>query len=243
MIDIHCHLLPAIDDGAVSLDEAIALAEVAVNDGIKECILTPHIYPGRWDNNALSINAAMEKFRVELDKKSIPLVLNAGGEVRLTDHIFSQLDGGHLPFLGRLEGYSLLLLEFPHSHIIPGSSQLVKWLIGKSIKPVIAHPERNKSIMKDPGLIDPFLEAGCLLQVTAGALTGRFGSTAEKVAWQLIEQDSVTFVASDAHNTRARPPVLSEAFSRIEEKMGSEYAWRIFRDNQRQMLDGKEGSG
>jgi protein-tyrosine phosphatase len=240
MIDIHCHLLPAIDDGATSLEEALALADIAVRDGIETCILTPHVYPGRWNNNLASIDRAVANFRNALAEHQIPLVVRTGGEVRLTDHIFNQLDGNELPFLGKRSGCSLLLLEFPHSHIIPGSAQLVKWLLDKSIMPVIAHPERNKAIMRDLTLIEPFTEAGCLLQITAGSLTGRFGSTAEKIAWQLLDSDKVSFVATDAHNLKARPPVLSEAFAQVAGRKGEDYAWRLFRDNQREMIKGIE---
>jgi protein-tyrosine phosphatase len=239
MIDIHCHLLPAIDDGATSLEEALALAEIAVNDGIETCILTPHVYPGRWDNNAASITRAVADFRQALAGAGLPLVLHTSGEVRLTDHIFKQLDTGELPFLGSINGYSLLLLEFPHSHIIPGSAQLVEWLLGKCVRPVIAHPERNKAIMRNLSLIDPFTDAGCLLQVTAGSLTGRFGSTAQNIAWQLLEDDRVSFVATDAHNLKARPPVLSEAFAQVASRLGEQQAWRIFRDNQQELIRGR----
>lgn len=241
MIDIHCHFLPGIDDGPVTMDEAVELARTAVADGITFSMLTPHIHPGRWDNDAAGIRAAVATFSAAVREAAVPLEIGFAAEVRLTDLIFSQLEALQLPFLGEQDGYSLLLLEFPHSHLIPGSERFVQWLLQRGVRPVLAHPERNKAIMRDPALIEPFIEAGCLLQVTAASLTGRFGAPAEQVALQLLDADRISFVASDAHNLRARPPVLSEAFALVGARKGSAVAEQLFGGNQRAFLANPPG--
>jgi len=237
MIDIHCHFLPGIDDGPDTMAEAVALGRIAYDDGITHSIVTPHIHPGRWENDAVSIRGHVAAYKQALQDAGVPLRISFAAEVRLTDFIFKQLEMLQLPFLGKLDGYSLMLLEFPHSHLIPGADQLAGWLIKKQIRPVIAHPERNKSVMRDPELLNPFLRIGCLLQVTAGSLTGKFGSKSEGVALQLLAEDKISFVATDAHNIKARPPILSEAFVLVSRLKGAEYAGRLFGGNQQAFLD------
>jgi protein-tyrosine phosphatase len=236
MIDIHCHFLPGIDDGPATMDEAVELAALAVGDGITCSIVTPHIHPGRWENEAASIRVHVDNFRHQLVEKGIKLDIRFAAEVRLTDFIFRQLELLQLPFLGTVDGYSLLLLEFPHGHIIPGSDQLAKWLMKHHIRPVIAHPERNKTVMRDPAVLQPFLNAGCLLQITAGSLTGKFGEAASQVALRLLEQGKISFVATDAHNVKHRPPVMSEAYALVSSLNGKEVAERLFGGNQRSFL-------
>lgn len=236
MIDIHCHLLPGLDDGAATLDDALALARVAVADGITCSVLTPHIHPGRWENEAKGISRATEAFALALEQNDIPLQLRFAAEVRLTDLIFGQLEAQALPFLGVHEGESLLLLEFPHGQLIPGSDQLVNWLRRRAIRPVLAHPERNKSIMRNPELLQPFVAAGCLLQVTATSLTGGFGEAAERVALRLLDAGQITFVASDGHNLKSRPPQLSRARALVAARTGDAMAQQLFEGNQRKYL-------
>ena len=236
MIDIHCHFLPGIDDGPATMDEAVELASIAVQDGITCSIVTPHIHPGRWENETSGIRTHVAGFRQQLQARGVALDVRFAAEVRLTDFIFRQLELLQLPFLGEVDGYSLLLLEFPHGHLIPGAEQLAGWLMKKRIRPVIAHPERNKAVMRDVAALSPLLKTGCWLQVTAGSLTGKFGEPAQKVALQLLDADRITFVATDAHNVRHRPPILSEAFDLVRSRKGRETAERLFGGNQLAML-------
>ncbi len=110
-----------------------------------------------------------------------------------------------------------MLLEFPHGHIIPGSDKLAQWLLARNIRPLIAHPERNKQLMKEPGLLRPFLETGCWLQLTAGSVLGQFGARAETLAKQLLDDDVVTVLASDGHN-RERAPAGAAQGLRVHQR-------------------------
>ncbi len=227
MIDLHCHLLPGIDDGPNTMGEAVELCKIAVDDGIALSIVTPHIHPGRWQNSRKSIERECAKLQQVLIEKDIPLHLGFAGEVRLTDCIMEQVANNEIPYYGQVDGYHIMLLEFPHGHIIPGSEKLVQWLLNKRIRPLIAHPERNKQVMGDSARLLPFIELGCLLQLTAGSITGGFGNKAQAIAEQLLQDNVVAVVASDGHNAKARPPALKQAFNHIAQHYGKERAERL----------------
>ena len=175
MVDLHCHLLPGIDDGPGTLDEALALVDHAVAAGIARSVVTPHILPGRYENTMSGICAATERFRSELNARRIPLEIGYAAEVRIGPDVLELADAGELPILGTVDGYGIVLLEFPDSHILPGSARLVAAMLERKLRPLIAHPERNKDLMRDPAKLEPFVREGCLLQLTADAVAGNFG--------------------------------------------------------------------
>lgn len=231
MIDLHCHLLPGIDDGPATLAESLQLAQLAVADGITHSIVTPHIHPGRWENSVEIIDNCRQQLIVALSEADIPLALGRAAEVRLSERVIELIAAQQVPFYGALDDDQVMLLEFPHGHVLPGSEQLVKWLRAHHIRPLLAHPERNREIMRDPDRLLPFLGAGCLLQVTGGSLLGRFGERALSVALQLLDQDMIFAIASDGHNAGARPPVLSEAYACVVDRCDEERAQRLFVEN------------
>src|SRR5262245_50492706 len=116
MIDLHCHLLPGIDDGPATREEALEMARIAVANGIEEAHVTPHLHPGRWDNDLPKITAAVEAYRAALATEGIPLIVDVAAEVRLDYEILPMIEAGRVPFLGKLDGCQVMLLEFPHSH-------------------------------------------------------------------------------------------------------------------------------
>jgi len=224
MIDIHCHLLPGIDDGPKTLDQAIELAERAVENGITHAVLTPHIHPDRYANTAQSIAQSVESFRQALQQHQVPLRLGYAAEVRLGIELLGMIEEEEIPFYGESEGYRVLLLELPHSHVPVGADNLVRWLLDRKIQPLIAHPERNKDIMRKFDKVLPFIEMGCLFQLTAGSVAGEFGDPAQLTARALLETGSVTVLASDAHNITHRPPRLDHGRDAAAEIVGEELA-------------------
>ena len=231
MIDLHSHLLPGIDDGAPDLATALELAKIAVNDGITHMVCTPHIHPGRYDNTPATIQKALSELQQGLVDEQIDLVIAAAAEVRFGMEIRGAVKQDRMPFLGKWQGQPVLLLEFPHGEVPFGAEQLTAWLLQQGIKPLIAHPERNKGLLRAPDKIKPFLEQGCLLQVTAGAVAGRFGEPAQVLAQQLLKEGYVTLLASDAHNIEHRPPVLSEGRDAAAAIIGEAAAQRLVVDN------------
>lgn len=224
MIDLHCHLLPSVDDGSRSMEESLALARLAVADGIRHSVVTPHIHVGRYANMRSSLERVFSDFVAELAKSEINLQISLGGEVRLDIEILQLLDANEIPMLGEMGGYKIMLLEFPHSHILPGADKLVSLLLKKNIRPLIAHPERNKDVMRSLDKITPFVEAGCMLQVTASSLCGNFGKIAEQRAKQMLKKGWVTVLASDAHNEKYRPPQISAGRAVAEKIIGKQAA-------------------
>ena len=236
MIDIHCHLLPGIDDGPETLDEALAMARLAVANGITEAIVTPHIHAGRYENTRDSVREATRTFRQQLQAHAIALRVRMAAEIRIGPELMTLVAAQQVPWLGSLEGYRLVLLEFPHSHIPVGSDKLVKWCLERHIRPVIPHPERNKEVIRHLEKITPFVQLGCLLQVTAGAVAGDFGPQAHRRACELLERGWVRFLASDAHNTDHRIPDLEPGRAAAAAIVGKAESWRLVRDNPRQIL-------
>lgn len=239
MIDLHNHLLPGIDDGAPDVEASLELARMAVVEGITHMVCTPHIHPGRYDNTPQSIAAALQQFREALASAGIELQVAAAAEVRFGLELMTGIAEDRIPFLGQWEGSKVMLLEFPHGEIPFGAERLTQWLKDRGVLPMIAHPERNKGIMRQPSRLRPFLEQGCLLQVTASSLTGHFGEQAAEIATDLLLQGHVTILATDAHNRDRRPPCLRNAVKAAEQLIGAQRAaelvslnpWKIALDH------------
>jgi protein-tyrosine phosphatase len=227
MIDLHCHLLPGIDDGPETLEEALEMARIAVAGGIEEAHVTPHLHPGRWENDLPKISAAVDAYRAALAQAGIPLKVGFAAEVRLDYEILPLIEAGRVPFLGTLEGFQVMLLEFPHSHVPVGADKFVAWLIARKIRPMIAHPERNKDLMRDPEKLAPFVRAGCLLQVTADAVTGGFGELCALRAREFLQHGWVSVLASDAHDTTDRPPRMAPGRDAAAKLVGEAEALRL----------------
>ena len=227
MIDLHCHLLPGIDDGPATLEEALEMARIAVANGIEEACVTPHLHPGRWENDLAKISAAAESYRVALAEARIPLMVGFAAEVRLEYEIMALIEADRVPFLGSLEGNKVMLLEFPHSHVPVGADRFVTWLLARNIRPMIAHPERNKDLMRDPARLEPFVRAGCLLQLTADSVAGDFGEVCALRAREFLERGWVSVLASDAHDTVDRPPRIAPGRNVAAKIVGEEEASRM----------------
>lgn len=211
VIDLHCHFLPGIDDGAENIEQALELAQMAVADGITAAAMTPHVHVGRYENYRTGIVKRTEEFQRALEQRGIPLTVFPAGEVRLNYEVMDLVNADEAPFLGMLDGYRIMLLEFPHSQIPVGADKLVQWLLSRKIRPLIAHPERNKDVMRAQMKIEPFVNMGCMLQVTAGSLLGKFGTQSKLVAEYLLLQNWISVLATDSHDAKNRPPDLGAA--------------------------------
>jgi protein-tyrosine phosphatase len=230
MVDLHCHLFPGIDDGPDTLEDAVAMAKHAVASGITKAVVTPHILPGRYDNTLAGIREAARRFRADLHVRRIPLEIGFGAEVRIGPEVLALGELGTLPTLGTVDGYQVVLLEFPDSHLPPGSDKLVSMLLNRKIRPLIAHPERNKEVMRNVDRIGPFVQLGCWLQLTAGSICGVFGPQCQERSREMLERGWVTVLASDAHNRVTRMPELEPGRQAAEAIVGETESWRLVRD-------------
>lgn len=230
MIDLHNHLLPGIDDGPADLPTALDMARMAVANGISHVVCTPHIHIGRYDNDSRTIAETCRRFNAALQEAGIDLKAGAAAEVRFSGELMTRVLDGSIPFLGQWEGKKVLLLEFPHGDMPFGAERLTQWLLDKGIVPIIAHPERNKALMNHPSKLKPFIEQGCLLQVTAASAAGRFGERAMHLAHELLTNRVVSIMATDAHNLDHRPPLLQEGLLQAARILGEREAERLVID-------------
>lgn len=239
MIDLHCHLLPGVDDGAKTLDEGLAMARLAVADGIRLACLTPHLHSERPTVSRTALLAATQQFQRALDQQGIPLAVRSGCEALFSIELLDAIALDEILFLGTVDGYRILLLEFPHQTIPVGADRLVNKLFSLKIRPLIAHPERNQAVMAQPEKIHPFVAQGCWLQLTAGSLAGRFGERSREIALGMVENEWATVIASDAHDAIDRPPVLSEGVAVLRQRFGDEVARSLAMTNPARIVEGE----
>ncbi len=223
-VDIHCHMLPGLDDGAVNLGVSLAMAEMAVADGIGTVIVTPHQLGNYSCNRGETIRAYASRFQRELDQRSIPLRVLPGADVRIEPDMIPGLQAGDVLSLADQRRY--VLLELPHELYVPLESVL-SGLRSAGMVGILSHPERNQGILRDPQIVGGLIEAGCLMQVTAGSLVGSFGPEIQEFSEWLIQEGLVHFLATDAHGTTNRRPIISRAFHRAAELIGQEQAERL----------------
>ncbi|GFD68768.1 tyrosine-protein phosphatase [Alteromonas sp. KUL106] len=237
MIDLHSHILPGIDDGARSLDIALEMAKQAVDCGVSHMVCTPHIHRGYFDNTLSSIAETFHHFQHHVGEASIPLSLSFAAEVRVNELIPVWYKQNALPFLGSYNDKQVLLLEMPHSHVPQGLEALIKWLLRNNVQPLIAHPERNRELLAEQHKFSWLQRQGCLFQVTAGALTGRFGDKVNDFALSLMEKRAFHVVASDTHDLERRPNDMKAAFD-VVQKYDVNFAQDVFITNPSEIVNG-----
>lgn len=221
MIDIHSHLLPGIDDGAVDIEMSVKMAQMAYADGIRGMICTPHIMPSVYDNSASSIARALKRLMSELEQRDVGLVLFAGADVHIAPDLRRQLESGRIPTLARSRYF---LFEPSHHILTPKIEQLAADLMDGGFTPIITHPERLTWVPNHYDVIERLNQCGCLMQVTAGSITGDFGRNAQYYAERMLDEGRVDIIATDAHDPVRRPPVLSRARDAVVRRLGEDEA-------------------
>ncbi len=220
-VDVHCHLLPGLDDGAANWDDALAMAEMAAADGVGTIVATPHQLGSHAGNSAAAIRTANERLQSALERRGLPLRVLPGADVRIEPDLAGKLRRDEVLTLADRRRH--VLLELPHEVYFP-LERLLAELASAGLMGILSHPERNLGILNRPGLLRPLVERGCLLQLTAGSLSGTFGSRIQEFAESLVKEGLIHLVATDAHGTGTRPPVLSTAFHRVAKLAGEETA-------------------
>lgn len=224
MVDIHHHLLHGLDDGPADLTTSIAMARIAVEDGLTHVIATPHA-SNRYTFDPALIAERLAELRAALVAEGIPLTLATGCDFHLSyDNI---QDAEAHPHKYTLNGSDYLLVELPDHGLPPNLSETYYELRLAGMVPILTHPERNPTLQNDPKRMVQWLREGLLVQVTAGSVLGHMGSRAQKMAMMLLENRWVHFLATDAHNTNRRPPRMREAQEFVAKKYGEEYARRL----------------
>lgn len=237
LIDIHCHLLPDLDDGAASWGESLLMAQIAAADGIRKIVVTPRQLGSHSHNHGDCIRQRTEQLRVQLQEQGLDLEIYPGAEVWLESGVARQVASGEVLTLGDHSKH--LLVELPHV-ADEQTDRLLDELLSDGITPILAHPERHPLITSQPHLLEQRVERGCLVQITAGSLMGLYGPDSQSFAEWLLTEDLVHFVASGAHGARSRRPLLQRAFARTAEQVGMERAHRLFCRHPGLVVDGAD---
>ena len=235
MIDIHCHILPGLDDGPSNMDKAVAMALAAVRSGTSRIIATPHFNNGVFDVSKEMVKASVGVFTGVLEEKKIGLEVLPGAEIRISPDICSLLDQGELLSLGASKYY---LFELPDLFIKDGIIEMLRQLRQREVIPVIAHPERNRTIQRHPEMIPEFIFENVLFQITGKSMTGGNGKHCFKIAWNMVKEGEAHFVASDGHGLRHRLPCLGGAVKAVKKAGGKKAVRTIFEENPAKIVGG-----
>jgi protein-tyrosine phosphatase len=219
MIDIHCHILPGLDDGVRDLDESLNMAMLAVNEGISKIIATPHHANGVYDNFPSSVIPVLQALNEVLQEREIPLVILPGQEIRVHREL---IDGVQRRECLTLNEGRYILIELPSSHVPKTTEDLIYELQVEGLRPIIAHPERNREIADNPDVLFALIQEGALSQVTAHSINGHFGAKVKKLALELCRRNLAHVVASDAHHPKLRPFGLREAMEVVAAEIGED---------------------
>ncbi len=233
MIDIHCHILPQVDDGPKSWDMSLEMCRMAAADGIEHIVATPHANE-RFRYNRQHLASQLEYLRVLVGNGPR---LSLGCDFHLSyDNLRSVLA---TPELYTIDDGRYLLVEFSDYSIPEHINTHFTRMAYLGLVPVITHPERNPILRARPQRVLQWVDLGCPVQVTASALTGAWGQKVLRAAEWLLEKDAVHVLASDAHDTKHRVPVLSAARDKVAKLRGPDVAQALVQDNPRAILEGK----
>ncbi len=236
MIDIHHHLLFGTDDGPRDLATSVAMVEMAATDGITHIVATPH------SNHAFPFDPARNRERLQQIREALPPATAAAMHLGLGCDFHLDWDNTEAaklhPHRFTLNGHGYLLVELPDAGIPTRIHDVLYRLRVDGLTPILTHPERNATLQRSRDLLREWMGSDLLVQITAGSLTGAFGKTARKMAWELLEHNWVHFVASDAHNLDRRPPGMREAYKAVASRFSPGIAERLFVTNPRAAFDG-----
>jgi protein-tyrosine phosphatase len=228
MVDLHHHLLFGLDDGADTIETSVAMARLAVADGLTHVVCTPHA-SGKYSFDPAVNAVKMGELRARLASERVSLTLGSGCDFHLSyDNI---QDAQSDPARFSINGLGYLLVEVPDYGLPPGLTETFYQLQLAGLTPILTHPERNPTLQSDvPRLID-WLRGGVLIQVTADSVTCHKGKKAAAMAHTLLERRWVHFLATDAHNTTSRPPRMRDAHDAVAKKYGAGYAEQLCQTN------------
>ncbi|MCO6045402.1 hypothetical protein NG895_15945 [Aeoliella sp. ICT_H6.2] len=236
-VDIHCHLVPGIDDGAKDQNDTLAMARLAVAEGTETVICTPHQLGAFRHNRGDQIRRRVQAVQELLNAHRIPLVVMPGADVRIEDDMPQLLASGEVLTLGDLRRH--VLLELPHELYMP-LEPVLDALRAQHLVGILSHPERNRGIMRTPEIIEPLVEAGCLMQVTCGSLAGSFGPQCQQIAERFVSRGLVHFLATDGHGPKSRRPLFGQAVQRSTELVGEAATMKMCRDNPCLVAEGRD---
>lgn len=233
MFDIHYHLLFGVDDGPKTLEESLALAEASIAEGVTHIVCTPH------SNDKYRFDPAVNRERLSLIEERLGgrLTLGLGCDFHLSYDNIENLYKDKARFT--INGKQYLLVEFPDFGIATNMEATFYEMTMSGVVPIITHPERNPTLQKDPSRMTEWIRLGCLVQVTASSLMGRFGQRAQAMSRDLLKKNWVHIIASDAHGVERRSPSMSKAYAVLQSEYGRQTADRLCIENPKAIFFGE----
>jgi len=232
ILDLHTHVLPAVDDGAATLSDALQMLQNAYASEVQALVVTPHCNVPGMPGNYLTAQLTQQFDALCAAARKIPISLMLGAEVRVTPELPSLLRQGMIP---TLNGSRYVLTEFPHG----GNSELYRIMLDGILEagfvPLVAHPERYTAVRRDPAMVEHWLDMGCHIQLTAGSILGKFGRDVMQASQYLLSRDLVACVASDAHGVNLRTNYLSDTYTHLQLHYSKDYAHMLLWDNPRRI--------
>ncbi|MCT6850782.1 MAG: tyrosine protein phosphatase [Staphylococcus epidermidis] len=237
MIDLHCHMLPAVDDGAQTLVTSLRMAKEAENEGINKILLTPHYMDGEYTNHKDEIMLAVNNLQKTFYDNNINIELRAGQEVHINGDLLDEIDRGDVLYAdGQSKKY--IMLELPHHGVPEYTQNIVFEMMIRGITPIIVHPERNLGFQNNPDILYELVEQGCLTQITATSYVGGFGKNIQRFTEDIIESGLGFMFSSDAHNLSGRRFMMQEAFQKLSSNLGEDIA-KKYKNNANAVWNGE----
>jgi protein-tyrosine phosphatase len=237
MIDLHCHILPGIDDGPGHLDESVEMCRIAASDGIRTVVATPHFNPGVYESDEANVSERLSALREKVREEGLPIEILRAADNALTPELLGHL--GTRKHLTINQNGRYVLIEFPHLAVVHNYERVFLTMMERGIIPIITHPERNPYFRKNPSELYSIVSMGAVIQITAMSITGGFGSEVQEFSLFLLRKNIAHIIATDAHSRDFRPPLLSVAVDRAGEVVGKERAKEMVGLRPSAIIEGK----
>jgi protein-tyrosine phosphatase len=232
-IDIHCHILPGVDDGSPDIETSLAMLKTAISEGTKGMILTPHHKPMHHNVRPDHLIEYTAQLMDRAHEKGINVQLFPGNEIYYSDSTVKELESGRA---STLAGSEYVLIEFHPTDMYKTIHNALYAVQSAGYMPILAHVERYADMAKHVKYVDELLDMGIYIQVNANSVMGKYGLGIRHFTRELLKRDMVHFVATDAHDNGSRAPHLLDCRDYVEGKFGEQYALKIFHDNAMKVL-------
>ncbi len=237
IIDIHCHIMPGVDDGSGDMATSLEMLRIAEKNGITHMILTPHHKPMHHNVSPEHNVLYRKKLQEAASAEGIKIKLFSGNEIYYSDETMDELEQGKICSLA---GSDYVLVEFHPTNPFSAIQNAAGRVQAYGYKPIIAHVERYSDIVSHPSRVQDLIDMGCLIQVNASSVMGKYGFGIGHFTKKLLKERLVHFVATDAHDAKKRAPEIADCRSYVERKLGQDYAKEIFLINAANVIRNQE---
>ena len=237
MIDIHCHILPNVDDGSESLEESIEMAKIAESEGITKIVNTSHCHFDFKYKKGNELKLELEKFNQALKEENINIEVLLGNELYYTSDLIERFD--ELDFFS-MNNSKYILMEFSPINFPKNIEDVIYEIKIRGYIPIIAHAERYKQVQEDVNIVLDCIKEGALIQVNASSILGKNGEKTEDTSKKLLDNNMVHFVATDAHSSNRRRPLIKDSYNYILKNYGKEVSEKLFIENPTAVIENRD---